>query len=923
MSSKKEKFIIIDGNALMHRAWHALPPTMSTKDGQIINAVYGFTMTLLKVLKDLKPEYLAVTFDLAAPTFRHKEYKEYKATRVKQADELYEQFPIVKRVVEAFNIPIYEKEGYEADDVIATLVKDKAVEKIQSVIVTGDLDTLQLVDENTEVYTMRKGIADSFTYDVAEVKRRFDGLTPGQMVDYKALRGDPSDNIPGVKGIGEKGAITLLKEFKTLENLYKNIDSEKITDRYRKLLQKHKKEAKMSKELAQLVYNVPIKFKLEDTKVESYDIGEVMPLLQELEFKSLINKLPKELQTGSVAGQGSFEFSSANSRSDSGVASARNKKSGANYKLIKTEADFKKFVNDLKRQKIFALDTETSGFDPFSDELLGISFCWENGEAYYLPISAGAIPESHLREVKPILENPQIKKIGHNIKFDLESIGSAGISLQGISFDTMVASYLINPGSRQHNLDGLVFTELGYQMQPITDLIGKGKDAISLKEVGIEKVAWYSCEDADFTWRLLKPLTKQLKEVNNLGLLEKIEIPLIPVLAEIEKNGVVLDTEFLKKMGSKVSKDLMELEKKIHKLAGTDFNIASPIQLKEILFEKLNIPTQGLAKTKTGISTAASELEKIRGNHKIIDHIIKFRELAKLKSTYLDALPKLVDLQGRLHTSFNQTVTATGRLSSSDPNLQNIPVRTELGQKIRRAFVAPKEKLILSADYSQIELRIIASLANDKKMIESFKKGEDIHTRTAADINGVALDKVTKQMRYAAKAVNFGIIYGQGPHGLAQGTGITYGKARDFIDRYFLVHKEIKDYLDKTKKFAAQKGFVETFFGRRRYLPEINSSIQPIQAAAERMAINHPIQGTAADLMKLAMIEIQKDLKKISAETKMILQVHDELIFEVPEIDVKKVAKFVEEKMEEVYKLRAPIAVEVEVGNSWGDLSNI
>jgi len=921
MSAKKEKFIIIDGNALMHRGWHALPPTMSTKDGQIVNAVYGFTMTLLKVLKDLKPDYLAVTFDLAAPTFRHKQYKKYKATRVKQADELYEQFPIVKKVVKAFNIPIYEQGGYEADDVIATLVKDKAVEKIQSVIVTGDLDTLQLVDDNTEVYTMRKGISDSFIYNIAEVKRRFDGLTPEQMIDYKALRGDPSDNIPGVKGIGEKGAIGLLKDFKTLANLYNNLDSKKIKDRYRNLLKEHEKEALMSKKLATMVDNVPIKFKLEDTKITSYDIGRVIPLFQELEFKSLINKLPKELQTGSMPGQGNFEFGQApNRRRNVDVSpSVGDAPSGAaGYKLIKTEADFKKFINDLKTQKIFALDTETGGLNPFTDELLGISFCWKDKEAHYLPAT-----RPWLELIKPILENIEIKKIGHNIKFDLESLGAVGINLQGISFDTMVASYLINPGSRQHNLDGLVFTELGYQMQPITDLIGKGKDQISLKDVPIEKVSDYSCEDADFTWRLVKPLTKQLEEKNNLGLLEKIEVPLIPVLAEMEKNGVMIDTAFLKKMASQVNKELTDLEKKIHKLAGTDFNIASPLQLKEILFDKLKISTQGLAKTKTGISTAAPELEKLKGQHKIIDHIIKFRELAKLKSTYLDALPELVDLEGRIHTSFNQTITATGRLSSSDPNIQNIPIRTELGQKIRQAFIAPKDFKILSADYSQIELRIIASLANDKKMISSFKKEEDVHTRTAAEINNVALDKVTKPMRYAAKAVNFGIIYGQGPHGLAQGAGITYGLARDFIDRYFQVHKEIYNYLEKTKQLAAKNGYVETFFGRRRYLPEINSNIQPIRAAAERMAINHPIQGTAADLIKLAMIEIYQDLNKISPQTKMLLQVHDELVFEVPEEEIKNVADFVENSMEKVYKLRAPIAVEIEVGENWGELKKL
>jgi DNA polymerase-1 len=550
--------------------------------------------------------------------------------------------------------------------------------------------------------------------------------------------------------------------------------------------------------------------------------------------------------------------------------------------------------------------------------LLGISFCWQDDQAYYLPAK-----NKRLKEIKEILADDKIKKTGHNIKFDLQALQTAGLELKGIAFDSMIASYLINPGSRQHNLDGLAFSEFGYQMQPITDLIGKGKNQITLKDVPLEKVSDYSCEDADFTWRLLKPLTEQLKEKNNLGLLEKIEVPLISVLSQMERNGILLDTKFLKKMAISVDSRLETTQTKIYKLAGTKFNIASPLQLKEILFEKLKISTQGLGKTKTGISTAAEELEKLKGQHEIIDYIIEFRELAKLKSTYIDALPKLVDAQGRLHTSFNQTVTATGRLSSSEPNLQNIPIRTELGQKIRQAFIAPKGFQIISADYSQIELRIIASLANDQKMIESFKKGEDIHIRTASEINNVPIEKVTKEMRYAAKAVNFGVIYGQGPHGLAAATGISRAKAMDFIDRYFEVHEAIYEYLENTKTLAHKTGYVETFFGRRRYLPEINSTIPPIKAGAERMAINHPIQGTAADLLKLAMIEIHRELPGVSPKTKMLLQVHDELVFEAPKNEVKKVGAFVKEKMEKVYTLRAPVDTSLEAGDNWGELKKI
>jgi len=498
MSKAKEKFVIIDGNALIHRAWHALPPTLQTKSGEIVNAVYGFTMILLKVLKDLKPEYLAVTFDLKAPTFRHQEYKEYKATRVKQADELYAQFPRIKEVVRAFNIPIYEKEGFEADDVIATLVKDKQVEKIKSIIVTGDLDTLQLVDENTEVYTMHKGIADSVTYDINQVKERFEGLTPKQMVDYKALRGDPSDNIPGVKGIGEKGAINLLKEFKTLENLYQNLDSKRISERYQKLLVENEKDALLSQRLCRLVEDVPIEFDLGEARVKGYDAAKVVPLFQALEFKSLISKLPKELQRGTVPGQGSFEFGETRARRrDSRIAP-----SGAdmvNYQLIKTEADFKKFIAQLKAQKIFALDTETAGLNPLEDELLGISFCWQDGEAYYLPIPAGAIRESRLREIKPILADEKIKKIGHNIKYDIEVLKTAGVPVNGPYFDTMVAAYILDPISNKYSLKKTAKQFLGREMIKLVELIGEEAEHENFADVPLDVATDYACSDAEAT----------------------------------------------------------------------------------------------------------------------------------------------------------------------------------------------------------------------------------------------------------------------------------------------------------------------------------------------------------------------------------------------------------------------------------------
>jgi len=575
-------------------------------------------------------------------------------------------------------------------------------------------------------------------------------------------------------------------------------------------------------------------------------------------------------------------------------------------------------LQKLKQQKEFAFDTETNSVIALAKNgLVGTGFAWKTTEAYFVPKN-----KTWYEKLKPIFENPKIKKIGQNIKFDIEALFSSGIRVEGVLFDTMIASYLINPGSRQHSLDSMAFTEFGYQMQPIEDLIGKkGKNQKTMAEVPLERVSNYCCEDVDFTLRLVQPLKKQLAESNNVGLFEKIEMPVVYTLFEMEKNGVKIDSDFLATMSKSLGSKIKALEEKIYTVSGKTFNIASPIQLKEILFDVLNISTDGLHKTKTGISSAAAELEKLKDKHPVISLIMEYRELAKLLSTYVDALPKLVSKQdGRVHTSFNQTIAATGRLSSSNPNLQNIPIRTQLGQEIRKAFIADKGNVLIAADYSQIELRVIASLANDKAMIEGFKNNEDIHIRTASEIAGVEQSKVTPQMRRAAKAINFGIIYGMGSYGLATREGISNKEAKQFIEKYFALHGTIKEYLEKTKELAREKGYVETLFGRRRYFPEIHSSVHPIRAAAERMATNHPIQGTAADLIKLAMIEIYKKLPAISKNTKMILQVHDELIFEAPQGDVEKVALCIKDAMEKVYELRAPIVAKVEAGKNWGEM---
>ncbi|HNW09099.1 MAG TPA: DNA polymerase I [bacterium] len=911
MKKPAAKLIIIDANALIHRAFHALPP-LTDKQGRATNAVYGFTMIFLKTIKELAPDYLVAAFDMKAKTFRHEEFTDYKATRKKQPDELYDQIPLVKDVLRAFEVPIFELAGYEADDLIGTIAQDKAVakENLEIIVVTGDQDIFQLIRPGVKVLTPHNGLSETILYDEKMVSEKFGGLTPRQLIDYKALRGDQSDNIPGVKGIGEKGAIDLLKNFDTLENLYENLTSPKIKDRTQGLLKEHEKEAKMSKRLATIVTDAPIKINLEDCRFAKLDNDKIFPVFQELNFKSLLNQLSNLGPKVEIRGaQGNL------------FADGAKKDRTQDYRLVDDQKSWEYFFRQIAKQKKFCLDTETTGLRAFEAKLVGVSFCWHAGQAFYLT-------EQIIAKNKPacqkLLGDEKIKKIGHNLKYDLEILDQAGIKAAGIYFDTMIASYLLNPNQRQHGLDNLAFAELGYQMQPIEELIGKGKDKISMAEVDKQAVCRYSCEDADMTWRLYQKMLPEIKEHGLDGLFHKLEMPLVEALIQIEKNGVKINDRLLKKLSADFDQRIKKLESKIHQLAETKFNVASPKQLKEILFGKMEISAAGIGRTKTGLSTAAGELEKLQGQHKIIDLILEFRELSKLKSTYLDALPRLINpSDGRVHTSFNQTVTATGRLSSSDPNLQNIPVRTETGGPIRRAFTAEKGFKIIKADYSQIELRIAASLANDKKMLKIFTDGGDIHTETAAFIHGLKPDEVTREIRRTAKEVNFGVLYGMGAWGLAQRTSISNTEAQKFIARYFSTFKEVRKWLDETIAIAKDKGYVETLYGRRRYLPEINSGIQPVRSAAERMAINMPIQGTAADLIKLAMIEINNGLAKVSPRTKFILQVHDELVFEAPEKDVKKVAVFIKDKMCSVMKLRAPIEVDVSVGDNWGETEKI
>jgi len=929
MPKQKKKFILIDANALIHRAFHALPP-LSTKKGEVVNAVYGFCLILLKVLEEIKPDYIACTFDRKEKTFRHKEFVDYKAKRVKTPDDLSLQFPRVKEVVSAMNIPIFERKGFEADDLIGTIAKtlDKRND-LDTIIVTGDKDTLQLIDKNTFVYTLRKGVKDTVIYDEKSTKEKF-GIEPKEMIDFKALAGDPSDNIPGVAGIGEKTAISLITEYSSLENIYENLD--RISESIRKKLEKDKKNAFLSKRLATIITNVPIDLDLEKCVLEDFDRDKVVKVFSELEFKSLLSRLPGKAKV--EKGDQGMLFANHESRIKNQGASYE--KSGVKYRLVNNQKDFADLISKLERVKGFALDTETDTLDAITGKLVGISLSFKENEAYFLDARAlGLNTEKGFdiglgKKLKKILEDSKKEKFGHNIKYDLMTLSHYGVWVSGISFDTMIASYLLNPGSRQHNLDSVSFSVLGYEMQNIEELIGKGKDQKLLSEVPIDKLSWYSCEDSDITLKVKNKLDKELKEISKeqkkgktiYKVFQEMEIPLIPILAKMELAGIKIDSRYLGELSKEFDQMIGTLQAKIWKIAGKEFNVNSTRELQHILFEKLKLPTSDIQKIQTGFSTAQSELEKLREFSPIISLIEQYRELAKLKNTYVDSLPKLINSKTkRLHTSYNQAVTTTGRLSSSDPNLQNIPIRTDIGLKIRKAFISEKGYKLVSLDYSQVELRIAASVASDDKMIKAFKNHRDIHTETASWIFNKRPEEISKSERRVAKTINFGVLYGMGPFGLAQRLGISREEGSSFISNYFKNFPKIKKYTERIVDFARKHEYVETLTGRRRYFPDINSVQPALKHAAERMAVNMPLQGTAADIMKMAMIKIDKLLSDVNQkDVRTLLQVHDELVFEIKEDKIDKVVPEIKKEMESVLKLEVPLVVEANVGNNWVDM---
>ncbi|MDD4179416.1 MAG: DNA polymerase I [Candidatus Margulisbacteria bacterium] len=878
------KVVLIDGNSLAYRAFYALPDTMRTATGITTNAIYGFTTMLIKILED-NPDFVAISFDRPEPTFRHKEYKEYKATREKAPPTLHEQIPYVKEVAAAFEIPIYEIAGFEADDVIGTLAKEAEKQGHDVIILSGDLDPLQLVNDKIKVLTTRKGITDTILYGAKEVEERYDGLRPDQLIDYKALKGDTSDNIPGVPKVGEKTAVELLKEFGTLESIYNNVDS--ITKKsVRETLKNNLHLAELSKRLGTIVTDVPLEIDFAKAKRTGINWEKALPTLKKFEFDSLVKK----------HSQGVAEFDSA-----AVISKKREELADFNFKAVKSDQELDQLLTLLNKADSFAFDLETTGLDVFTAEIVGISFCFEPKSAWYLPFKH-SIPR-HLDTL--FLSNKL--KIGHNLKYDIEVLKNNGIKVAGPYFDTMVAAYLLDPISGKYSLKHLAKQFLGRDMLKFAEV----SENLNFAEVPEELAVDYACSDAEATFALAELFKLALKGQKLDKLFNDIEMPLLEALIEMELNGISVDVKLLAKMSAEMATELKDLERHIYAIAGEVFNINSTKQLGQILFIKLMLPV--IKKGKTGPSTDAEVLEELAAQKfEIAEKLLTYRQLTKLKNTYIDVLPTLIRPKtGRIHSSFNQTITATGRLSSSDPNLQNIPAKGDWGKRIRTAFIpGKKDWVMLAADYSQIELRILAHLSNDPVLLKAFNEDKDIHQSTANEL-GISRD--------AAKTVNFGVIYGISDFGLAKQLGIKRTEAAAYINKYFDKHQGVKLFIEKTINEAKENGFVTTMLGRKRPMPDINSPHGGLRQSAERMAINTPVQGTAADMIKVAMVNTLRALRVTRYSSRLILQVHDELVFECPKDEVEKVKPLVEEAMVGAIKLSVPVKVDIGVGQNWAE----
>ncbi len=885
MSSSEQRIYLIDGSSYIYRAYYAIRHLSNSK-GMATNAIFGFTKMLMKVVRDEQPDHLAVIFDAKGPTFRTEIYPEYKANRSAMPEDLVPQIPVIKEVVRAFNMPALEQQGYEADDIIATLAHQFAAAGMQVTVVTGDKDLMQVVSERVRLLdTMKDKV-----FGPAEVAERF--CSPQQVIEIQALAGDSSDNVPGVPGIGEKTARQLIEQFGDVETLLASLDQ--LKGKRRENLETFADQARLSKQLVTLVDDLPLEIDYDDFILSEPDRDALAALFKECEFHALLQ-----------------EFTSAP------------RTSAGSYQCILTLADLDKLVTTLKDAKQFAFDTETTSLNPHEADLVGLSFAVAPEEAWYIPVGHRylGVPEQLPRAqvldcLKPLLEDPQLAKIGQNLKYDILVLARAGVEVQGELCDTMLASYLANSAARSHGMDSLAAELLGYRTISYSEVAGSGRNQVGFEEVEIDKATPYAAEDADITLRLYEKLMPLVGETEQSQLFNEVEMPLLTVLVRMERAGVRIDAGFLEGLSTEMAGKLAGLEVEIHEAAGGPFNVASPKQLGEVLFERLKLPKG--KKTKTGWSTDVEVLSKLAEDHDIAAQVLEYRSLAKLKGTYTDALPKLVHPEtGRIHTSFNQAVTATGRLSSSDPNLQNIPIRTEEGRRIREGFVPSDGNLLLSADYSQVELRVLAHMADVAGLKESFLQGEDIHRRTASEVLGLFPDMVSDEQRRQAKAINFGVIYGISAFGLAKQLKISRREAQDFINRYFERYPAIRTFMDACVEEARQHQYVTTLLGRRCAIPEINSKNGAVRGYAERNAINYPVQGSAADIIKVAMVKIDQRLSAEGLRAQMVLQVHDELVFDVPEGEVDILTALVREEMMQAVPLDVPLVVDIGVGRNW------
>nr|BBH95454.1 hypothetical protein KTA_36530 [Thermogemmatispora argillosa] len=1025
-----KKLLLVDGHALIHRAFHALPEMLTTSSGEAVNAVFGFASMLLKALADVRPAYVAVTFDRSAPTFRHEALSTYKAQRPPLPPVMRSQFERIRELVHAFNFPVYELDGFEADDLLGTLARQATAQGLQTIILTGDMDTLQLVDDCVRVMVAKRGISEVTVYDRAAVRARY-GIEPAQLPDFKGLVGDPSDNIPGVPGIGEKTASRLIATYGSLEGVLEHLAE--LKPKEQKALSAAREQALQSKYLATIVRDAPVQLDLAACDIARFNREKTLALFRTLEFHSLVDRLPGLGGTSGTTGTGDQAQASGQavapgspqpehvSREQSagvqaeatseemetaplglvpileppppptqlnkpGAVSAPTKQASSTPEppdvpvaqirehaqveqlalfelpaqgeaevrhlrlpaigeslplletvsekttstlLITSEEALTVLVHSLRQAGAFAFDVETSSEDQWRAELVGLAFSMAPGEAYYIPVGHQRTLDAEeppaqlplplvLERLRPVLEDEQIGKYMHNAKYDLVVMARYGVRIRGLTFDTLLAAYLLDPGRRGLGLKEQVFQRLGYVMTPIAQLIGSGSKAISMAQVPVARAADYAGADADMTLRLVEPLRRDLQRHGLWKLFERIEMPLVNVLVQMELHGVALDADFLRDFGERLNEQIRVLEQKIYDSVGHRFNINSTRQLAEVLFGELKLPVG--RKTRTGYSVSAEVIEGLKGLHPVVDALLEYRQLTKLKSTYVDGLLALMDpVSGRVHTSFNQAVTSSGRLSSSNPNLQNIPVRTDLGRQIRRAFIADPSYVLLTADYSQIELRILARITGEKRLIEAFQRGEDIHTITASSLFHVPVEQVTPEQRRLAKTVVYAILYGQSAFGLAQVTGMSNAQASEFIRRYHETFPEVRRYVDATLNQAYKQGYVNTLFGRKRFLPDLRTLSGPERQALEREAINMPIQGTNADVIKIAMIRIHHAFEEKGLKARMILQVHDELVFEVPVEELETTRRLVRTIMEDIPEIteKVPLRVETKVGRNW------